>query len=143
MLDLLVEAAKVAIPREGKTNEHDLRLFWIGALGMRKDGSIVKKRNIPLRLSGFAAHERNPFSHAEGRVIKAFRTSRIESTLYVARVLRESYNIGHTTYGMSRPCSHCQNVIRSAGIKRVFYTVSNFQYGVLYIDKDLDVIYDC
>lgn len=43
----------------------------------------------------------------------------------VAYIYREKKN---GSYGLARPCNHCYEALKSAGIKGIYYTVENFPY---------------
>lgn len=68
-----------------------------------------------------------PFSigiHAEVKCCVGMPFCDLEnSTLYVARILRD----GATA--LSRPCKSCENFLREAGIKRVFFTTNSPEIG--------------
>ncbi len=93
----------------------DCRSYRLGAVGVRKDGAIVKSRNIPNRLPVIGAH-------AEARVCKKIDKG---STVYVVRIDREG------TLVMSRPCNACQRVMRMRGVRRCYYSISETEYGVM------------
>ena len=130
-MDLLLLAAKIAEPQS-----NDLRRFWVGAIGKRKDGKAVFSKNGAVHTTAYdmKRYQYIPISHAECRVIRKMDCGGV---LYVARVAREDRSLK-----MSRPCSMCQNKIKSRGIKKVFYTINNTQYGVWYVDKNEDVIFN-
>lgn len=58
--------------------------------------------------------------HAEVAAIKAYRGSLIGASIYVARINKNGEQV------MSKPCEKCQEVIKRAGIKKIFYTINNF-----------------
>jgi len=74
-----------------------------------------------------------PAVHAEGRVL---RKMDFGGTLYVARVARKDQSLQ-----MARPCGMCQVKIKSKGIKKVYYTINNTQFGVWYPKTETDRIY--
>jgi len=129
MLDLLLFAAKVALPDDGK----DWRGFWIGAVGIRKDGTMVFSKNGAFFSTTVNDYQAVPEVHAEGRVL---RKMDFGGTLYVARVARKDRSLQ-----MARPCGMCQVKIRSKGIKKVYYTINDKQFGVWYPKSDKDRIY--
>lgn len=96
------------------------RTFRLGAVAIRDDGAIVVSVNG-------ATKEPNDRAHAEAKVL---RKAGKNSTLYVARVLKSNGEIA-----LAKPCSQCMAKIRNAGVKKVFYTISENEYGVLYINK--------
>ncbi len=93
----------------------DCRSYRLGAVGVRKDGAIVKSRNIPNRLPASGAH-------AEARVCKKIDRG---ATLYVVRIDRKG------KLAMARPCSMCQRLMRVRGVKRCYYSISETEYGVM------------
>lgn len=114
----LKKAAQVATPK----NSLDRRLFWIGCVGIRSDGTIVKSQNRsayipPSECSKF------PPAHAENRVCKKMDFG---GTLFVARVKRDG-----SGFAMARPCVHCMRVIKSRGVKRVYYSINNNEWGTI------------
>jgi len=129
MLDLLLFAAKIALP----DNFKDWRGFWLGAVGIRKDGTMVYSKNGTFFSTAVDDYQAIPQVHAEGRVL---RKMDFGGTLYVARVSREDRSLK-----MARPCRMCQVRIKSKGIKKVYYTINNKQYGIWYPKLDVDKIY--
>ncbi len=129
MLDLLLFAAKIALPDSGK----DWRGFWIGAVGIRKDGTMVFSKNGAFFSTTVDDYQAIPQVHAEGRVL---RKMDFGGTLYVARVARKDQSLQ-----MARPCGMCQVKIKSKGIKKVYYTINDHQYGVWYVKKNIDRVY--
>lgn len=57
--------------------------------------------------------------------------------IYVARIGAAKDNFGHTNVAMARPCTMCRGILRSAKIKKAFYTVEPEEYGVISLNKDL------
>jgi len=131
MLELLKLAAKVAVP----TYENDHRDFWLGCIGIRKDGVIVSAKNGAVSLDLNVISSRSPKNHAEGRALRKMSKGGV---LYVARVKKGDHSLG-----MARPCFMCQTLIISRNIEKVFYTVNENQYGIWYPKSDIDKIYTC
>lgn len=104
-LDLAVRIAK-----GGAEN----RNYLIGCVGLRTDGAIVAAPN-----SWTKEPEHN--AHAEFKTIKKSNKGTI---LYVARIDRNN------NLAMAKPCIKCQTLIINKKIKRVYYTISNNEYGV-------------
>ena len=73
-----------------------------------------------------------PTSHAEGRVLRKMDYGGV---LYIARVKRKDY-----TLALSAACPMCQIKIKSKGIRKVYYTINDFQYGIWYVKKDCHII---
>jgi tRNA(Arg) A34 adenosine deaminase TadA len=129
MLELLLFAAKIAMP----DSDNDLRGFWVGAVGIRNDGTIVFSKNGAFYSSTTGYYQAIPSAHAEGRVL---RKMDFGGTLYVSRVARIDKSLR-----MARPCGMCQVQIRAKGIKKVYYTINDTQFGVWYPKTDKDRIY--
>jgi len=101
-------AAKVA------EKQSDKRSHKLGAVGLRSDGVMVAAYNG-------AAKAEMPQIHAEARLC---RKMDYYGTVFVAR---------RTVNGflLARPCAACQRTLKSRRVRRVFYTVSNNEYGVI------------
>lgn len=94
----------------------DERNYMLGALAIRKDGAIVKSRNSPSML------ETNPDAHAEAKLCKKIDKG---SIVYVARVNKR----GH--FAIARPCKHCMSKLRNKQVIRVYYTINDYEWGVI------------
>jgi tRNA(Arg) A34 adenosine deaminase TadA len=105
-------ARRVAVTGNAK-NMH--KQHQVGAVGVRKDGAIVVSSNISTRVP-------EPEAHAEARLAKKLDWG---ATVYVARILRDG------TMGLARPCKNCMAALRWKGVKIVYYSISNIEYGVL------------
>ena len=92
----------------------DGRAHYVGAVGIRSDGRLVTASNGP-------SENRLPACHAEARLM---RKMDFYGTVYVSR----KTSVG---YRLSRPCPSCQRALRAKRIKRVYYTISDTEYGVL------------
>ena len=110
MLTLAASAASDGYPRR------DTRSFFLGAVGMRNDGVIVQSRNI-------AAKDVTPDAHAEARLVKKLTH---DSIVWVARVGK-----GTKDWALARPCDGCQLRMKLAGVRKVVYTISNSEWGVI------------
>jgi cytidine deaminase len=102
-------AKQIAIKSNGP------RKYKLGAIGIRQDGTIVKSANLPNRLP-------EPHAHAEARVVKKLGWGGI---IYVARVLSDG------RFAMAKPCKNCQGIMKFNGVKRCYYTIDEFSYGVI------------
>lgn len=116
---MLFEAAQAAIERCDL--KIDKRKYLLGTVGLRNDGIFVKSKNI-------AATNFTPRHHAETRLIKKLTPG---SIVWIARVTREN---GH--WAMSRPCSNCEKRLRSVGVKRIVYTISPGEWGIINVDEN-------
>lgn len=99
--------------------KEDNRSFWIGALGVRSDGAIVKSRNG-------SNYSISPELHAEFRLSKKLD---VGAEVYVARLRRDTLE-----WSTARPCRMCRHILKSKGVKFVYYTISPGEYGVLDLD---------
>ena len=105
---------------EVATNKTDNRTFLLGALGIRGDGATVTAANAPTE-----GPER--VVHAEYRLCQKLDC---DATVFVARVRRDG------SYGKAIPCFACRKVLKSRRVKRVYYTISDREYGVYYPMKE-------
>jgi len=90
------------------------RNYLIGCVGVRADGAIVVAPNSWTK-------EPEPRAHAEAKVIQK---SDRGTVLYVARIHRDG------KLAMAKPCVKCQALIKNKKIKRVYYSISNEEFGV-------------
>ena len=134
MLNMLKLAGKIAVP----VMDNDPRCFWLGCVGIRKDGVLVSARNGSIQhmfsksLDPELA-EKSCEYHAEGRALRKMDKGGV---LYVARISRKD-----GSYAMAKPCSLCAAKIRGQRISKVYYTVNHFQYGVWHVESDRDIVY--
>lgn len=132
MLPLLLAASKIALP----TDKSDKRNFWLGAVGIRNDGvSVSSKNGASAFSSSMEVYQLNPNSHAEGRLLRKMGKYGI---VYVARVSRKDRSLA-----MARPCSMCQNLLKSSKVTKVFYTIDDHHYGIWQPHKNCDKIIEC
>lgn len=92
------------------------RAYCIGAVAIRNDGVIVGSSN------GYAKDVEKDI-HAEARVL---RKSGKGCILFIVRVARKD-----RSYKLVKPCSSCMAKIRAYKIKKVYYSISNEEYGVI------------
>jgi tRNA(Arg) A34 adenosine deaminase TadA len=97
----------------------DCRQFRLGAVGIRRDGTIVASRNIPNR-------EPEPQAHAEARLTKKLDHGAI---VYVVRVARS----GKLT--IARPCKSCRRAMKHRGVTKCYYSINENEYGVIRLNK--------
>ena len=95
--------------------KNDCRQYRFGAVGIRKDGTIVISRNIPTRCP-------EPRAHAESRIARKLNKG---SIIYVIRIDRKN------NLTMARPCKSCQRVMLRKGVKKVYYSINPQEYGVI------------
>jgi tRNA(Arg) A34 adenosine deaminase TadA len=118
-MKLLKIAAAVAFGNQSK-NPFLRKDYLLAAVIQRRDGAIVVSTNS-------LSHLPTPSGHAEARAI---RKADVGCVLYVARVTRDGQ------WAMSKPCKHCQALIRNRGIRKVYYTIGPNEYGIWNVGKD-------
>lgn len=91
------------------------------AMGVRKDGAVVFSCNGH---SFFPPRQRLiiKMAHAEQRLARKLDRG---AEVFVARIKRDG------SFGLSAPCSSCRRLLKSRGVSRCFYTISNQDYGVI------------
>lgn len=115
---MLLTAAHAA---KDNPEKYDSRSFLLGAVGLRNDGVIVTSKNV-------AARNIIPTHHAETRVLRKLTPN---SVIWVARILKST---GEWT--MARPCLGCQTRMKTAGVKKVVYTIGPNEWGTIqFTDK--------
>ena len=117
------EARKVAIANE------DVRDYFLGAIGIRTDCTkLIKACNGPAMISTSSTRRNYPAAHAEYRLAQKLNKG---SIVFVCRVKK-----GDNSYAMARPCANCQRRLASKGVVKVYYTINDNEYGVMYLDKN-------
>lgn len=107
-------AAKIAQGR--RLRKADLKKqFYLGAVAHRKDGAMRYAFNG-------TAQYRTPEIHCEVRLSKKLD---VGATVYLARMTADG-NMAN-----SRPCDNCLRALKARGVKKIFYTINNNEYGVL------------
>lgn len=114
-IDKRMLALAASVASEG-CSRHDNRSFHLGAVGMRNDGVIVTARNI-------AATDVTPEAHAEARVVRKLT---LDSHVWVARVSKATRE-----WAMARPCERCQRRMKTAGVRKVIYTIGPNEWGTI------------
>ena len=73
-------------------------------------------------------------THAEMHAVSQARanTDLRGCKIFVARIRPDKSPTKHVS-GLARPCLICQNVLYSYGIKKAFYTIDDYNYGVMKI----------
>lgn len=107
---------------------HPGRRAFVGAIGIRDDGTIVKSHNGRADVTrcgglmdvGTVIATRN---HAEARLV---RKAGHGSTVFVGRVRRDT-----GAMVLARPCKNCYNILKNHGVKKCYYTISDHEYGVI------------
>jgi len=108
---MLAMAAEIALSKDCKDN----RAFFLGSVGIRADGCMVTARNV-------ASMHKVPSHHAEARLARKLTP---KSAVWIARVTRNN------EWAVARPCCTCEARLRSAGIKRVVYTIGPNEWGIM------------
>lgn len=106
-------AQSIALKGDKKVKRH----YRLGAVGIRTDGVTVTANNV-------SCQHFSPTAHAEARLVRKLNWG---SKVYVVRILRNG------DLAKARPCPQCQKILRGKGIQTVFYSISNFEYGVLHL----------
>lgn len=96
------------------TLKEDQRVHRLGAVGVRHDGVLVGAYNSP-------APDKLPKAHAEARLARKLDKG---ATVFVARVAKSGIRL-------ARPCASCQAFLKAAEVERVYYTISETEYGVI------------
>lgn len=99
-------------------SKDDNRHFSLGCLGARSDGKIVTALNSP-------SDRQMREIHAE---FKLSRKLDVGSIVYISRVLKNN------SFAMAKPCFSCEKALRSKGVKKVYYTISDNEFGVLFLN---------
>lgn len=129
IVNMLMRAAEVALP----TN-YDNRSFWLGCVGIRDDGAVVVAKNGAVKFStSIENYQLIPSSHAEGRVIRKLGSNGI---VFVARVSKKDHSLS-----MARCCPMCETRLRSAKVKKVYYTINAEYYGLFNLKEDNDRVF--
>lgn len=117
MLDLAADTAFDTISRSKQA-------YFLGAVGIRRDGAIVAATNqaqTQAMISGAPA-DRNWSAHAERRLCRKLDAG---SFIFVARVNRKG------EWRMSRPCDRCQRSLQHRRVRMAYYTIAPGEYGVI------------
>lgn len=126
-IDYLKLAAKQAMAI------NDERSFWLGSVGIRRDGALVVARNGAVHSTSTDDYQVIPSAHAEGRVLRKLGKGGI---IYVSRVSKKTKKLA-----MSRPCVYCQAGIHAMQVRKVIYSVNSYQFGIWNVENDTDKIY--
>jgi tRNA(Arg) A34 adenosine deaminase TadA len=87
--------------------------------------SANKKRTHPKNLK-FDYHKHQPGIHSElGAILKAKKDNFKKHTMFVVRI----DNNGEAAY--SKCCPGCSGLVKSVGMEKVFYSISETKFGTL------------
>jgi tRNA(Arg) A34 adenosine deaminase TadA len=100
----------------GATLAGSSRKFHLAAVGVRRDGAIVVSTN------GGVSGARTYSAHAEARLARKLDRGAI---VYVARTLRDG------RIAIARPCVRCQKALANARVSKVYYTISETEWGCI------------
>jgi len=64
-----------------------------------------------------------PSQHAEARLARKLDYG---SVVYVSRTLKNG------DVALAKPCARCYAILRGKGVRKVFYTINESEYGVIY-----------
>ena len=98
-------------------NNDSRRNFFLGAVGIRKDGAIVRASNLSCEVPSRQYH-------AEYRC--AMKLDYGAPEVYVARLRLDTLE-----FGIAKPCFSCEKVLRSKGVRRVYYSIGPTEYDVI------------
>lgn len=102
----------------------DQRTFFLGAVGIRKDGVFVQSFNAP-------SFQPTPCGHAEARLARKLDRGAV---VYVARIRADG------SFGSAKPCANCEKVLRQKGVKKVYYSLGDDEYGVLCVNTNYEPV---
>ncbi len=97
----------------------------MGCVIVRSDGAVVSSRNA----STMEKRSANGSSHAEARCV---RKADVGSVAYVARLFKDG------RLAMARPCNACFTKLKSRGVSKIHYTISDTEYGTILVGKDVE-----
>ena len=99
------------------TKQKDLRVFSLGAAGIRNDGTVVISRNGPTNIGRDRTNKAESWhAHAEARLAKKLD---VGATVYVVRVVPSG------TWKNAKPCDSCIKLLKRKGVKKIVYTSSD------------------
>lgn len=91
------------------------RAYYLGAVGLRSDGTLVASPN------GACEHPM-PSAHAEARVARKLDK---HAVIYVSRVTRSG------KIAIAKPCKNCEKLMRLRKVARCYYTIDENEYGCI------------
>lgn len=115
-------AISIALKAEDK---YEKRKAVVGAIGWRKDGAIVHAFNAGDQ------RQQSPDSHAEARIIR--KLGQYSPEVYVARIRRDTWEMA-----LARPCVTCLPRLRNKRVKKIYYTISDTEYGVIDLEREAE-----
>lgn len=131
MIEMIRQAAEYALPSIDDCPRH----YWVGACGIRKDGTTVFARNGAVYTTEVDDHYTIiPQAHAEVRLLRKLGH---DGTVFVARVSRKTGQLV-----MSRPCEICQIFLRSKRVAKCYYSINEENYGLFLPEDGSDRIFE-
>lgn len=111
------------LAKEIATLRDDRRAFRLGAIGIRHDGIIVAACNGRVAID--PTDKRSYFSkaHAEFRLSRKLDKN---SIVFVVRI-----GISDNKFKNGKPCNNCENFLRKRGVSKIYYTISETEYGTI------------
>lgn len=99
--------------------KRDDRRFYLGAIGIRADGTKVRACN---------GNPKEPTRqhHCEYRLSRKLGRN---SVVFVSRTN------GRGELATARPCQDCEKVLRDRGVTRCYYSISDSEYGCLSLSR--------
>lgn len=88
--------------------------YYFGAVGIRNDGCIVHSTNL-------RNPDATPECHAETRLCEKLDKG---SEVYVIRINKHGKRVL-----LARPCIHCENKMKATGVRKVYYSISDNEFG--------------
>lgn len=117
--DIAAKCAKISKSR-------DFREFKLGAIAIRADGVLAISANGSAMISTTDRRHYSRECHAEYRLARKLDKGAV---VYVVRINK------FDEFKNARPCKTCENALRSHGVKKVYYTLSDNEYGVMHLKK--------
>lgn len=102
-----------------KRDTDDPRCHAVGCVAIRSDGAVVRSKNGHAR-------QKFPEAHAERRVM---RKARKDSVVFVARARKGGL------FGMAKPCPKCESYLYANGVKKIYYSISDVEYGCINFER--------
>jgi tRNA(Arg) A34 adenosine deaminase TadA len=95
------------------TSQENNRHFLLGAIAIRKDGTMVRALNSP-------TEDPKREVHAEFKLCRKIDSG---ATVYVARV-----RIMDGAFAMAKPCPSCMKLLISKRVSRIYFTTGNNEF---------------
>ena len=128
MLAELILAGRVA-----QAKGADTRNYRLGAGGVRGDGATVTAKNGTIIANGLPDSDFT-FREAHAEVRLANKLDH-DATVYVARVARNG------ELKIARPCPDCMQALRSRRVAKVYYTISDTEWGCFDFNRDVERVW--